>query len=85
MDDFFDFDVYGEPDAVEGEHSKAIASGKAKAKESKPKSGCKRLFKKDRLSIVSKLREVDSHEQLLAVLQTLRKNTCLNFQREVNC
>ena len=39
----------------------------------KPKSGCKRLLKKDKLSIASKLRAVDSHEQLLAVLQTLSK------------
>ena len=67
MDDLFNFDVYDEePDAVDGEHTQAIASSKTKA--SKPKSSCRRLLKKDKLSITSKLRGVDSHEQLLAVL-----------------
>ena len=68
MDDLFNFDVYDEePDAVDGEHTQAIASSKA----SKPKSSCRRLLKKDKLSITSKLRGVDSHEQLLAVVQIL--------------
>ena len=60
MDDLFDFDVYGEePDTVDGEHSQATASSHVKAKTSK--SGCKRLLKKDKLSIASKLRAVDSY------------------------
>ena len=84
MDDLFNFDVYDEePDAVDGEHTQAIASSKA----SKPKSSCRRLLKKDKLSITSKLRGVDSHEQLLAVLQTLSMElhlSYLNFQKEVN-
>ena len=72
LDDLFDFDVYDEePDTVDGEHSQATASSHMKAKTSKPKSSCKRLLKKDKLSIASKLRAVDSYEQLLAVLQTL--------------
>ena len=62
MDDLFDFDVYDvEPDTVDGEHSQATASSHVKAKTSKPKSGCKRLLKKDKLSIASKLRAVDSY------------------------
>ena len=68
MDDLFDFDVYDEePDTVDGEHSQATASSHMKAKTSKPKSGCKRLLKKDKLSIASKLRAVDSYEQLLSI------------------
>lgn len=71
MEDLLNFDVFDEEpaDTTDG-HSEATTSTKAKAP-GPVKSSCKRLLKKDKLSIASKLREINSQKVLLGVLQTL--------------